>query len=203
MQNGMLQIGLKCDICQRNKVNSIPYTELLQPLPILEQSWADISMDFIEAPPKSKSKDTILVVVDRLTKYNHFIPLAHPFMTISTAKIFFNKVIKYHRPPKSVISDRDKVFISNFCKWLFKMMGTQYHQKWWQQRFNQCLEIILGPWQQLGHKNGSSGLIKQNHGIIPASILQSKQQLSMPYMDLIPLGPFFQQEHNNNPNLDK
>lgn len=85
-------------------------------------------MDFIESLPKSEGKDTMLVVVNGLTKYNHFIPLGHPFTVISTFEIFFNKVIKYHGLPKSIVSDRDKVFISNFWKALFKMMGTQFHQ---------------------------------------------------------------------------
>lgn len=108
-------------------------------------------MDFIESLPKSEGKDTMLVVVNGLTKYSHFIPLGHPFTVISTFEIFFNKVIKYHGLPKSIVSDRDKVFISKFWKALFKMMGTQFHQSTsyhpqtvgQTERVNKCLENFL------------------------------------------------------------
>ena len=57
----------ECDTCQRQKVENLAPMGLLQPLPIPEQPWADISMDFIEGLPKSHHFDVIFVVVDRLT----------------------------------------------------------------------------------------------------------------------------------------
>jgi hypothetical protein len=65
-----------CPICQISKTEKLPYPGLLQPLPIPTQKWTEISLDFVEGLPKSKGKEVILVVVDRLTKYAHFIPLA-------------------------------------------------------------------------------------------------------------------------------
>ena len=53
---------------------------LLQPLPIPSKSWLVVSMDFIEGLPRAQLKSVILVVVDRLTKYVHFIALAHPYI---------------------------------------------------------------------------------------------------------------------------
>ncbi|KAL0398579.1 UNVERIFIED_CONTAM: Retrovirus-related Pol polyprotein from transposon.6 [Sesamum radiatum] len=72
---------------------------LLQPLPIPDQAWSCISMDFIEGLPNSEGKDSILVVVDRLTKYSHFLALKHPYTAASVAKIFFDNIYKLHGLP--------------------------------------------------------------------------------------------------------
>jgi hypothetical protein len=67
----------------------------------------------------------IFVVVDRFTKYAHFLPLKHPYTAQSVAKVFFNNVVKLHGLPKMIASDRDKVFTSIFWKELFKLLDTQ------------------------------------------------------------------------------
>jgi hypothetical protein len=64
-------------------------------------------MDFIEALPKSDDYSVILVVVDRLTKYAHFLPVKHPYTAISIAKLFLDNIVKLHGLPKSIVSDRD------------------------------------------------------------------------------------------------
>ena len=71
-------------------------------------------MDFIERLPTSKGKDTIMVVVDRLSKLAHFLSLKHPFTDKKVAKIFVEGVIKFHGMPKSIVSDRGPMFVSDF-----------------------------------------------------------------------------------------
>jgi hypothetical protein len=69
-------------------------------------------MDFIEALPKSDGKDTILVVMDKLTKYTHFISMSHPFPTKMVVQLFIDNIFKLYGLPLVIITDRDKIFTS-------------------------------------------------------------------------------------------
>ncbi|GJZ05333.1 retrotransposon-related protein [Tanacetum coccineum] len=81
---------------------------LLQPLPIPTQIWHDISIYFVDALPMSQGKSTILVLVDRLSKYAHFIPVTHPYTAKTIAQLFLDHIYKLHGLLKSIVSDRDK-----------------------------------------------------------------------------------------------
>ncbi|GKC80237.1 ty3-gypsy retrotransposon protein [Tanacetum coccineum] len=124
---------------------------LLQPLPIPERIWQDISMDFIESLPLSHSKSTLLVVVDRLSKPAHFLPITHPYTASQVAQLFLDNVYKLHGLPKTIVGDRDKIFMSLFWQSLFKMlqvklkMSTAYHPQTDGQTeiVNKCLETYL------------------------------------------------------------
>lgn len=84
-------------------------------------------MDFIEGLPFSGGKNAILVVVDRLSKYAHFLALTHPFTAKTIAEKFVEGVVKLHGLPKTIISDRDPIFISHFWREFFKLSGTKLH----------------------------------------------------------------------------
>uniref|UniRef100_A0A2N9IYS4 Integrase catalytic domain-containing protein n=1 Tax=Fagus sylvatica TaxID=28930 RepID=A0A2N9IYS4_FAGSY len=98
---------------------------LLQPLSIPYRPWHSISMDFIEGLPNSNKHSVILVVVDRLTKYVHFIPLSHPYTAAKVASLFMQHVFKLHGLPSSIVSDRDTAFTSIFWQELFIKQGIE------------------------------------------------------------------------------
>jgi transposase InsO family protein len=141
----------QCPVCQRNKSEHIPYPGLLQPLPLPDMAWTHISMDFIEGLPKSQGKEVILVVVDRLTKYAHFISLSHPYTASDIAQLFLDNIFKLHGLPKVILTDRDPIFTSTMWQSLFKAMGVQLHltsayhpqTDGQTERVNQCLENYL------------------------------------------------------------
>jgi hypothetical protein len=72
----------QCAVCQQAKAERIHTPALLRPLPVPQGAWQDLTMDFIEGLPKSEGYNSILVVVDRISKYAHFfhsnIPLLQP-----------------------------------------------------------------------------------------------------------------------------
>jgi hypothetical protein len=116
MKNDVKEYMSRCQICQQAKPDRSKYVSLLQPLPIPSAAWQVITMDFVEGLPNSHNKNCILVVVDKLTKYGHFIPLSHPFTAAVVARAFFDNIYKLHGLPDSIISDRDKIFTSNLWR---------------------------------------------------------------------------------------
>ncbi|GJR80457.1 retrotransposon-related protein [Tanacetum coccineum] len=128
MQKMMKQTVKECDVCQREKPDLSAYPGLLQPLPIPEKIWSSISIDFIEKLPSSHGKSVILVVVDRLRKYAHFMAMQHPFTASTVAQVFLDNVYRLHGMPESIVSERDKIFLSHF--WQLLCMTGERPKEW-------------------------------------------------------------------------
>jgi hypothetical protein len=98
---------------------------LLQPLPIPEWKWEVVTMDFITGLPIiGKQHDSIMLVVDKLTKFAHFIPLKITHKATYFADIFIKEVARLHGITKTIVSDRVPKFTSNFWKGLLKGFRT-------------------------------------------------------------------------------
>jgi Integrase core domain len=108
-------------------------------------------MDFIMGLPRSENRDIIMVVIDKFTKYGHFIPLSHPITATEVARAFLENIYKLQGLPIKLITDRDPIFTSTFWRELFSKleikinMSTTYHPQTdgQSERLNQCLEQYL------------------------------------------------------------
>ena len=83
-------------------------------------------MDFITGIPKSKKQnDSIFVVIDKLSKEAHFIPVKSTYKVVHIADIFLKEIFRLHMIPKAIISDRDTMFNGKFWRSLFSDLETQ------------------------------------------------------------------------------
>ena len=115
----------RCTVFQQAKYSTQAVGGYLQPLPTPEGVWEDVSMDFITGLPLSKGFTSILVVVDRFSKYANFRALPTNFNGHKVAELFMEIVVKHHGMPKTIVSDRDPIFVGSFWKELFRFSGTQ------------------------------------------------------------------------------
>ncbi|GJR57492.1 putative reverse transcriptase domain-containing protein [Tanacetum coccineum] len=115
----------KCLTCAKVKAeHQMPSGLLVQPA-IPEWKWDNIMMDFITKLPKSSQGfDTIWVIVDRLTKSAHFLPIRENDPLDKLARLYLNKIVARHGIPISIIYDRDGRFTSNFWRSFQKALGT-------------------------------------------------------------------------------
>lgn len=80
-----------------------------------DQAWTHVSMDFIEGLPTAQGKNVISVVVDRFTKYSHFIALSHPYKTQDVVNPYLDNVFKLHGMPKVIVTDKGPIFTHVLC----------------------------------------------------------------------------------------
>ena len=114
-----------CDPCQKIKHDRGAGTGYLQPLDIPINPFDHISLDFITGLPTSQDKDTILVVVDKLTKYAHFIATTAEVTAEESAILLFKRIIKFFGMPSRIIGDRDPRWTSTVWNSLAQLFGTR------------------------------------------------------------------------------
>ena len=116
----------RCLTYQQVKVEHQRPAGLLQPLEIVEWKWEHITMDFVtHLPWTSQKHDAVWVIVDRLTKLAHFLPMRMNFTLEDFYKLYIREIVWLHRVPISIVSDQDPQFTTQFLKSFQKAMGTQ------------------------------------------------------------------------------
>jgi hypothetical protein len=142
----------RCDTCKRVKAIHMKTAGPLQSLSIPTWKWEDISMDFIVGLPRTtKGYDSIWVIIDRLTKIAHFLPVKAKYSLATYAALYIARIHSLHDVPKTIVSDRGPQFVSKFWEELHRSLDTKllhssaYHPQTSGQteRVNQILEDML------------------------------------------------------------
>ena len=158
-----------CDMCLRTKTIKQPLmgelhllpipnapwdtisVDFIMELPIPNAPWDTISVDFIMELPESNGQDSIMVVVDSVTKHSHFVSMVTTILPIGAAQLYIRHVWKHHGLPKRVVSDRGLQFVAEFTREIYQLLGiklaatTAYHPQGdgQMERVNQELEQFL------------------------------------------------------------
>ncbi|KAK2973869.1 hypothetical protein RJ640_029685 [Escallonia rubra] len=116
-----------CLVCQQDKVENQLPAGLLEPLPIPAHPWESVSMDFITCLPRSEGCGSIMVMVDRFSKYATFVASPADCTMEEATRLFLKNVVKYWGLPKVIVSKRDPKFTGKFWTELFKLLGSELH----------------------------------------------------------------------------
>ena len=128
MKREIVEFISRCLTCQQVKAEHQRPAGLLQSLPIPQWKWENITMDFVTGLPHThRGHDAIWVIVDRLTKTVHFLPIRNDFPLSQLAQLYVNEIIRLHGIPISIVSDRDPRFTSQFWQSLQHALGTRLH----------------------------------------------------------------------------
>ena len=126
MKRDISEFVTKCLVCQRVKAEHQVPSGLLQSIIIPEWKWDRITMDFVVGLPLTGRKhDSVWVVVDRLTKSAHFLPVRNDYSLDKLAELYIKEIVRLHGIPISIISDRDPRFTSRFWGKFQEALGTR------------------------------------------------------------------------------
>jgi len=144
-----------CDLCLRTKIQRCLPSRELQLLPIPEERWDVISVDFISELPESGGYDSIMVAVDSAGKHSHFVETVTTVTAAGAMNLYLRNIWKLHGLPWKVVSDRGPQFVAAFMKELYRLLGieaptsTTYHpqtdgqMEWINQELEQYLRLFI------------------------------------------------------------
>jgi len=126
MKKNIAEFVAQCTSCQQVKIEHQKSGGLMQTIEIPTWKWEAINMDFIMGLPRSNHKfDSIWVIVDRLTKSAHFLPVRSTYTAEDYAKLYIKEIVRLHGVPVSIISDRGAQFTAHFWRSFQRGLGTQ------------------------------------------------------------------------------
>ena len=126
MKSDIVEFVSRCLTCHKVKAEHQKPAGLLQSLSIPQWKWERITMDFVVGLPRCRNgHDTILVIVDRLKKSSHFLPIKNSDSLDKLAQLYAREIIRLHGTPVSVVSDRVPRFTSRFLPSLQNALGTK------------------------------------------------------------------------------
>ena len=126
MKKDVADFVVKCLTCLQVKAEHQRPGGTLQSLDVPEWKWDKITMDLVTGLPRTaKGFDTIWVIVDRLTKTTHFLPVRMTYTTAQYARLYLDRIVPMHGVPISIISDRGTQFTSRFWRSFQEALGTQ------------------------------------------------------------------------------
>jgi hypothetical protein len=152
MKQEIVKYVSECDTCRRVKADHLSPTENLQPLSIPEWKWKNICMDFIMGLPRtSRGYNSIWVIVYRLTKSAHFIPVSTTYRVRQYVELYISHIVRYHDIPKIIIFNRGSIFVAHFLEQLHKSLdnylirSSAYHPQTNRQteRANQIIKDMM------------------------------------------------------------
>ncbi|KAB5587674.1 Retrovirus-related Pol polyprotein [Ceratobasidium theobromae] len=188
MSKNIMQYVLTCDICQKAKPRRHGPRGYLQPIPIPTQPFEVLSMDFIMDLPKSNGFNAIYVIVDKLTKYAHFLPCTTHINEEETAQLFHDSIWCHYGLPRQVITDRDTRWTGAFWSHLVSLLGikraltTAHHPQadGQTEMMNQILEIAIRCFSNSNRDNWSKLLPSLAHAYNTS--IHSATKLSPAYL---------------------
>jgi hypothetical protein len=127
MKRDVTEYVTTCPTCIVSKYTNQHPAGLLQPIPLPDRRWQQVTMDFVSGIPTTSnhSYNMIMVVVDRLSKYAHFVPCYTTNSAKDIAWLFYDHIVRLHGVPEVIISDRDVRFDNEFWQLLCQRMGTE------------------------------------------------------------------------------
>ncbi|WVZ58084.1 hypothetical protein U9M48_008392 [Paspalum notatum var. saurae] len=144
-----------CDTCQRVKAEHQRPAGLLQPLKVPEWKWEEITMDFVVGLPRTqKGYNSIWLVVDRLIKVAHFIPVNTTYSGAKLAQLYISRIVCLHGVPKRIIFDRDGQTerTNQIIEDMLRACAIQYGTSW-----NKCL-----PYAEFSYNNSYQASLKKS-----------------------------------------